>query len=162
MHTHIIRTAVTLCLVVFMMIQPVMVFGAVAPCASTDCMQQSLMCGGCGCCEIEQAGDKCCCCGGSESSESNQAESPKEQRIESVVSEDDRVGTACHCGVSTPPMNHDGQRNLLVRELATRVVLVQYLTVADLKPPTVRPKVISSTTGSRADFSQRILCVWRI
>tara|TARA_R110002111_G_scaffold164073_1_gene230300 strand:- start:122 stop:613 length:492 start_codon:yes stop_codon:yes gene_type:complete len=163
MHIHLTRTVVTLCLVIAMMIQPMLAFGAVAPCMELDCGQECLTCSGCGCCEIKQQGDECCCCSGSHwSAAASTVEASIKPNTEAVASGFDQVLGACHCGVASPPMNHDGQQNELARELALRVVLVQYLTLADLKPPTVRPRGVDSTPGSRADFSQRILCVWRI
>lgn len=166
MTVHTTRTAVTLCLAIAMMVQPMLAFGAVAPCMNADCGQETLTCSGCGCCEIEQAGDKCCCCSGSDTADlKGTSTSPAESndsRIEAAAAELAHIHRVCHCGVSSQPMNHDGQRNELNRELAPRVVLVEHEAFADFHLQWTRPSGVDSRPGSRADFSQRILCVWRI
>jgi hypothetical protein len=156
MNIRVTRIAVTLCLTISMMFQQMLVFAAVAPCVDKGCTQETQTCSGCGCCEIEQLDDQCCCCSGTDSAESNAP------RIAAVATEDNQVHGACNCGVSLPPMNHNGQRNELIRELALRVISVEYVAVADDHPTLSRPKVVDSQSGKRADFSQRILCVWRI
>ncbi|WP_146537235.1 hypothetical protein [Rubripirellula reticaptiva] len=59
-------------------------------------------------------------------------------------------------------MNRTNPRDQLVRELTLRLASLVFVVLEDAHPLPAAPRVIDTTPGSRADFSQRMLCVWRI
>ena len=58
------RTALNLLLIVALAIQPVAACAVTADCSVRCSESDTFMCPGCGCCEVEQANDRCCCCSG--------------------------------------------------------------------------------------------------
>ncbi|TWU46768.1 hypothetical protein Poly59_57410 [Rubripirellula reticaptiva] len=164
MNHRTIRTAVTLCLIVATMIQPMSALAFGGNCADQGC-EQNLMCQGCGCCEVAESSVKCCCCGHSEKEFAPACEEPRESVELPFAAVSRAPETAighCTCGLTVPPMNRTNPRDQLVRELTLRLASLVFVVLEDAHPLPAAPRVIDTTPGSRADFSQRMLCVWRI
>ncbi|WDQ18081.1 hypothetical protein [Rhodopirellula sp. P2] len=156
MSPHFIRIIVTLCLIVAATIQPMSLLAIAAPCGDDVCVVP-LKCEGCGCCDVEHQSDKCCCCSDDES----KAERPKSDSDEFKPGESALAGH-CTCGVSNQPMNRGESRESLVRELSLRIASLDFVELPTETIAVLRPSVVDATPGSRADFGQRFLCVWRI
>ncbi|TWU50655.1 hypothetical protein Poly51_39480 [Rubripirellula tenax] len=157
-----IRIAVTLCLIIATMIQPMSASGGT--CADQE-SEQKLMCQGCGCCEVAQSSEKCSCCSHAASDSVPRCEAPQESGEPAIVSVSTEEKTAisdCTCGLTVPPMNRANPRDQLVRELTLRLAALEFVVLEDDNPLAAAPRAIDARSGSRADFSQRILCVWRI
>ncbi|WP_404307030.1 hypothetical protein [Neorhodopirellula lusitana] len=164
MNHRTIRTAVTLCLIIAAMIQPMSALALGGNCADQGC-EQKLICQGCGCCEVAEPSEKCGCCSHSESESTTECKAPRESDKPAMVAvstaQETTIGR-CTCGLTVPPMNRTNPRDPLVRELTLRLASLEFVVLEDDHPLPAVPRVFDTTPGSRADFSQRILCVWRI
>ncbi|TWU04579.1 hypothetical protein [Stieleria varia] len=163
MNLTIIRIAATACLIVSTTIQPMVALAMLGNCADEVC-EQSQMCLGCGCCEVQSSSDRCCCC------------TPETEPAKQPINDDDQSTqessvvlvaaspevSRCTCGISPPPMDRTTPRDLVVRERSIRLSMLDFVVLDDSPAPVERPRVIDDSFGSRADFSQRVLCVWRI
>ena len=58
------RIALNLSLIVALAIQPVAACAVTADCSVRCSESDTVMCPGCGCCEVEKVNDRCCCCSG--------------------------------------------------------------------------------------------------
>jgi hypothetical protein len=159
-YARTIRTAVTALLIVAMTIQPVSAFAFAGPCPAENAELESV-CAGCGCCDVKEPAQRCDCC----TRESDEkADRGGHQAKSDLVQPEADLSGACHCAIQVPPMNHDGQRHESVRPVIQRVVFETALTVHVVRP--AQPPLVvhgaSHSTGSRSDFSQRFLGVWRI
>lgn len=152
------RIAVTASLFIAMMIQPVSVFALPSRCNSSS-IEQELTCQGCGCCSVEQAGERCCCCSHDVDTDASD-DSAKPEAITSFTTA--QSPSVCHCGVSSPPMIPTDHRSQVLRDLTLRTLLIHWIELIDHAPPLSLALLVDETLGSRADFAQRILCVWRI
>ena len=86
------RIALNLLLIVSLAIQPVAACAFTADCAVRCSGSDTVMCPGCGCCEVEGANDRCCCCSGTAKSSDTEAAKPsccshKESAVEDVFGE---------------------------------------------------------------------------
>ncbi|MDV6033767.1 MAG: hypothetical protein F9B45_27475 [Phycisphaera sp. RhM] len=71
------------------------------------------------------------------------------------------VNRRCTCRISAPPMDRTSTSDSAVRDLSLRLASLEFVLPEDVSP-IVHPRLVDATPGSRADFSQRMLCVWRI
>ena len=161
MNSLSIRIVATACLIVSTTIQPMVALAMPGNCADEVC-EQSQTCPGCGCCAVESAADRCCCCKPEAKPDvENVRQSAKKIEVLTAVGSEPTV-SHCNCGVSTPPMDRTNPREQIVRELVVRLSMLGFV-VLDATPAAVfRCRAIDDSFGSRADFSQRFLCVWRI
>ncbi|MCR9207558.1 MAG: hypothetical protein NXI28_04960 [bacterium] len=161
MNLATIHIAVTACLIVSTTIQPMAALAMSGDCADKVC-EQTQKCPGCGCCEVQSASDRCCCCT-HETKPTEEQEQQPEKSIESPVPAGAHPTVSqCTCGVSTPPMDRTDHREQIVRELVNRLSMLDFVVLDETPLAFDRPQVIDDSFGSRADFSQRFLCVWRI
>ncbi|EMI41345.1 hypothetical protein [Rhodopirellula sp. SWK7] len=164
MNLPTIRIAVILCLVVSMTIQPMSAYAMAGPCSGDVC-EQTQMCSGCGCCEVSHDKERCCCCK-SPSPETVKSDAESQDSVGAVTSTSELNNVAvegrCTCGVSSPPMDRTNPREQVTRQTSPRVASLDFVVLDDEVVPILRPRVIDDAPGSRADFSQRVLCVWRI
>lgn len=162
MNLATIHIAVTACLIVSTTIQPMVALAMSGDCADMVC-EQTQTCPGCGCCEVQSASDRCCCCTHETepSEEQDQQEGDKSVELLVVASSEATV-SRCTCGVSAPPMDRTNHREQIVRELVVRISMLDFVVLDETPLVVDRPQVIDELFGSRADFSQRFLCVWRI
>jgi hypothetical protein len=155
MNSLSIRIAVTASLIVACVIQPLVGVAFGQDCGDTQ-ISQSMLCEGCGCCEIEEAGEQLCCC----SDDPSDADTDRDQAASVMV----QIAGTCNCGVSAPPMDrsNDRQRNAELTKLrAVSKQLVEVLSVAHPQPMSFRSPG-DSDVQYLTHFSQRFLCVWRI
>ena len=176
MHRRITRIALTVCLVVMTTMQPVSALALMGTCSGNVCEQQPT-CGGCGCCDVAQQEQRCCCCpdrgdgvearpaAGHDKLSSTSVGSPRGCPIDLKASREETdfgaVNRRCTCRVSAPPMDRTSTSDSAVRDLSLRLASLEFVLPEDVSP-IIRPRLVDATPGSRADFSQRILCVWRI
>ena len=154
---RMIRTVVTLSLAIATMFQPAAAFAS-SGWSSTDRSNAEQICTGCGCCAVETPGEACCCCHSAED-----ADTTESVDLSTPESSGEAWASACHCGVHVPPMNRDGRRCQTIRVTVTRVVVEVESTDlyrVGLRFPVAR--FANHSSGSRSDFSQRFLGVWRI
>ncbi|KLU02334.1 hypothetical protein RISK_005400 [Rhodopirellula islandica] len=59
-------------------------------------------------------------------------------------------------------MDRTDHREQIVRELVNRLSVLDFVVLDETPLAFDRPQAIDDSFGSRADFSQRFLCVWRI
>ncbi|PAY19772.1 hypothetical protein CKO51_09170 [Rhodopirellula sp. SM50] len=175
MTRRIIRTVLTVCLVVITTMQPVSALALMGTCSGNVC-EQKQTCGGCGCCDVAQQEQRCCCCPDRDAMEGRPAVGHDKLSSKSVGSSRGcsidlhasqaaadhlAVNRRCTCRVSAPPMDRTSTSDSAVRDLSLRLAPLEFVLPEDVSP-IVRPRLVDATPGSRADFSQRILCVWRI
>ena len=161
MNLTTIRIAVTACLIVSTTIRPIAALAMPGNCADKVC-EQSQKCPGCGCCEVQSAADRCCCCT-HETGPTEEQEQRAEKSVEILVEASSQAAVShCTCGVSTPPMDRTNPREQIVRELVVRLSMLDFVVLDETPLAVDRPQAIDDLFGSRADFSQRFLCVWRI
>ena len=155
MNSLSIRIAVTASLIVACVIQPLGGIALGQDCGDTQ-ISQSMLCEGCGCCEIVEAGEHCCCC----LHDSSDADTDRDEAAPVMV----QSAETCNCGVSAPPMDrsNDRQRNSELTKLrAVSKQLVEVLSVAQPQPMSFRSPG-DSDVQYLTHFSQRCLCVWHI
>lgn len=150
-----IRTAVTLSMIVAMMIQPMVATAIGASCGQKDCVE-SLMCQGCGCCEVAKADERCCCCSRPDETPAESQESDADSR------EETSVGGVCLCGLTVPPMDRGSERNADRIEVRQVEFLPLVLPKDDDRSLRDRQWVTTSESILNPRFSQRFLCVWRL
>ncbi|MCS7469841.1 hypothetical protein NZK35_24580 [Stieleria sp. ICT_E10.1] len=177
MNRRIIRTVLTVCLVVLTTMQPVSALVLMGTCSGNVC-EQKQTCGGCGCCEVAQQEQRCCSCpdrgdgmegrlaaGHDKLSSKSVGPPPRGCSIDLKASQDAAdhlaVNRRCTCRVSVPPMDRTSTSDSAVRDLSLRLASLEFVLPEDVSP-IVHSRSVDTTPGSRADFSQRILCVWRI
>lgn len=150
-----IRTAITLALTITMMIQPMVVTAIGASCGQKDCVE-SLICQGCGCCEVAMADDKCCCC-------SRPDESPTEPQESDASSPTlTSINGVCLCGLTVPPMDRGSERTAEPIEVRQVEFLPLVSPKDDDRSLRDRQWVTTSESILNPRFSQLFLCVWRI
>jgi hypothetical protein len=157
MNSLSIRIVVTASLIVACVIQPLVGVAFGQDCGDTQ-ISQSMLCEGCGCCEIEEAGEQLCCC--SHDSSDADTDTDRDEAAPVMV----QIAGTCNCGVSAPPMDrsNDRQRNAELTKLrAVSKQLVEVLSVAQPQPMSFRSPG-DSDVQYLTHFSQRFLCVWRI
>jgi len=182
-NSPLIRTAVNLCLIAAMVIQPMALMAAHGTCAQGQCCQAETVCHSCKCCEVETDGDLCGCCsvaddhaGGCCTAKAKAKSKPDDLfgEISHAVPEppgaSDQSGegeasfSSCMCGVHSVPFAPAPNRAAVphVRDL----VVIAYLDhVATDAGKMIRPKALTShlPIGDLSPhFSQRFLCIWRI
>ncbi len=182
-NSPLIRTAVNLCLIAAIVIQPMAFVAGQGACAQRQCCEAQTVCHACNCCEVKTDGDLCGCCSGNEEDAGSCctkiSERPKHDELfgeisdvvpEPPKSEDedlvqDRVAlSSCMCGIRSEPIAPAPHRVPVpqVREL----VVIAYLDhVASDAGLSIRPDQLSSRLplGDHSPhFSQRFLCIWRI
>ncbi|KAA1258245.1 hypothetical protein LF1_07610 [Rubripirellula obstinata] len=186
-NSPLIRTAVNLCLIAVMVIQPMAFVAARGTCAqggsNGSCCQAKTVCHGCKSCEVETDGDLCGCCSGGKNDAGscctkNADAKPKHDdlfgEISDVVPEPPSADgqsadgesalSSCMCGVHSVPFAPVPNRAAVpqVRDL----VVIAYLDhVATDAGKTIRPKALKSRLpigDLSPHFSQRFLCIWRI
>jgi len=152
---HLTHIAVNLLLIVTLAIQPLAVCMANVVC-SAGCSDASLSCQGCGCCEVERAGDRCCCCSGP-------AEPNQEETLEASCCSSTGVRSICFCACDSQPLSDSAPRRIANENRETlslgsrsldeglrdrRHLLVASEYAVDMPVP--------------LRFSQVILCIWRL
>jgi len=186
-NSPLIRTAVNLCLIAAIVIQPMAIITARGACAQDlqngSYSDANTVCTGCRCCEVDHDGDLCGCCSriepGSDGCCTTMASKPKVDElfgeISDVVPEPPRSGdeklvqdqvalSSCMCGIRSEPLAPAPHRVPVpqVREL----VVIAYLDhVASEAGLSLRPDQLMSRLpiGDHSPhFSQRFLCIWRI
>ncbi len=176
MNRRIIRTALTVCLIVVTTMQPVSALALLGTCSGNVC-EQKQTCGGCGCCDVAQVEQRCCCCSDrGDASESGPAAGDDKLSNDSVglsqlravdpqISHDKNhlrvFERRCTCRVAVPPMDRTSTSDSAIRDLSLRLASLEFVLPEDVSP-IIHPRMVDATPGSRADFSQRMLCVWRI
>ncbi|TWU33657.1 hypothetical protein Q31b_57140 [Novipirellula aureliae] len=161
MYLTTIRIAVTACLIVSTTIQPMASLAMPVNCVDKGC-DQTQKCPGCGCCELQSVDDRCCCCT-AEAQLTEEDEQPTEKNVDVTMAAGSKPAVShCSCGVSTPPMDRTNPREQIVRELAVRLSMLDFVVLDEMPLAVDRLQAIDDSFGSRADFSQRFLCVWRI
>ena len=177
---HLTHIAVNLSLIVALAIQPVAVclanVGGGSGCSETG----TVMCQGCGCCEVDRADDRCCCCGGpAESAEKEEVEasccsekqndhdkkkSSSEQRsVSSMETVDAGVRSICLCEQQSQPLSDSSPR----RTTSENRDLVS-LESTDLDgcgwnfENLVAKGQTESVPAARSHFAQVVLCIWRL
>ena len=166
---RIVRIAVTLSLIVTMMTQPMVIASIAAGCGDSGCGQRTpMVCEGCGCCEVLEAGDSCCCCGDSEQKAKTQSTdcghgSPDDpDAIQSALVK--IIKGVCRCGLSHPPMDRESERQRVSERVEVRDFIITFIQPDDSngRRQFAAPPVSLAATGKIPRFSQRLLCVWRI
>ncbi|QDT05156.1 hypothetical protein K227x_35550 [Rubripirellula lacrimiformis] len=182
-NSPLIRTAVNLCLIAAIVIQPMTLVAAQGTCAQGQCCEAKTVCHACKCCEVKTDGALCGCCSGNEEDAGSCCTNKREQskhddlfgEISDVVPEppkpddedlvQDRVAlSSCMCGIRSEPIAPAPHRVPVpqVREL----VVIAYLDhVASDAGLSIRPDQLVSRLplGDHSPhFSQRFLCIWRI
>ena len=161
MNLATIRIAVTACLIVSTTIQPMAALAMTGNSAGKVC-EQSQKCPGCGRCELQVAADRCCCCTHAAKRTEEQVQQAEKSVEVLVTASSDSTISPCTCGISTPPMDRTNPREQIVRELVVRLSMLDFVVLEATPLAVDRPQAIDESFGSRADFSQRFLCVWRI
>lgn len=164
LNARLARFAFTLSLVIATVIQPAVGASLAGGRPDNACSQQTL-CASCGCCEVEQAGEACGCCASEPSPTARRAAAPchPQQQLSEADAAPHAVGH-CLCGRFAPPMHRENDRSRGTSNSELRAAS----SVLDLLPPLdparpARPMAVVRTDhGFRSDFSQRVLCVWRI
>lgn len=181
---HLTRIAVNLLLIVALAIQPVAVclgnvVGGVAGCSQAG----AFTCQGCGCCQVDDADDRCCCCSGPVEEEVDQATESSccsgshiasEESESSPENVDDGgvtaigpietgVRTICLCNRAPQPLSDSSPRRATSDD---RDSLSVGSTALDANVWDSGP--LLATTHDRANlpvtlhFSQSMLCIWRL
>ena len=185
-NSPLIRTAVNLCLITAMVIQPVAIAFAQGICSQGQCDQTATLCGGCQCCEVESDAERCGCCGGAPDDADDVCgtrtaepeESDSFRKITGVASEssdsDETDGeqradgssavTFCLCGIRSEPIAPTPHR--VPAPQSRDLVLIDCLDDGAIgRGRSIRPYCVASLlpiTSLAPHFSQRFLCVWRI
>ncbi len=184
-NSPLIRTAVNLCLIAAMVIQPMVLASAHASCAQGGsggaCCQGKTVCHSCKCCKVKLDGDLCGCCSGTEDGAGDGCtKKGKTERddlfgeIADVVPEppgavaERAEGKAsissCMCGIRSEPIAPAPHRGPVPQ--GRELVVIAYLDqVASETGMSVRPNDMSSQLpiGDHSPhFAQRFLCIWRI
>lgn len=165
------RFIVSLFLIVATTMQPMSVLAVSTTCsdqvAAARTTSARTTSEGCSCCQVEHQGDEGCCCG-------YEPTEPASERSDQPITSERTPGSVtpamataamvrhCRCNVATPPMNRSDPREPLVRQVVGRIAALDFVLLRDCVPPRARPLVVNQSSGSRDDFSQRFLCVWRI
>jgi hypothetical protein len=161
-----IRTIVTLCLIVATTIQPMTSLAVAKPCGEDDRTQVTKGTG-CRCCNVEQQNEACCCCNDdaaarSVSSDRNSDSQARQSAELKPGSSELIVSRRCTCRISAPPMDRGNARDLASRALPQRLASRDFIAVPRPMKSSAGPRGLDATPGSRDDYCQRFLCVWRI
>lgn len=181
-----IRTAVSICLIAALVIQPMAMVAAQGGCdrgAAGVCCASDAACTGCKCCDVGGEGSLRGCCGDKEAAADGcgtplktrwavddscgeftaALSEPPARDDDALMPESDAV-SACMCGIRSEPAAPLPHRapELLVRSL----VVIAYLDHVDTSgDPSIRPDLVTSRLpigDISPHFSQRVLCIWRI
>jgi hypothetical protein len=146
------RTVPSLMLIVAMTLQPLMVWGcgsSLGISVEASLTDDASCCAGFGCCEGKDGSRGCCC---------RPQASP-----EPPTDGQPNVDMTCQCAVVDPPLSRDLPRaeviRLLIQRISTDRVGGHQGSVDSLVWTVI---LTSDQFGTRADFSQRLFCVWRI
>lgn len=184
-NSPLIRTAVNLCLIAAIVIQPMAIVTAQGTCAQgariTACCEAKTVCTACKNCEVETDGDFCGCCSGGEDNAAScctkMAGKPKVDELFGVISDvvpeppksdneslTQETISSCMCGVHSEPVAPLPQR--VPAPQVRSFVVIAYL---DHAATDTGLAVRSNPATSRLPigelsphFSQRFLCIWRI
>ena len=186
-NSPLIRTAVNLCLIAAIVIQPMAIVAAQGTCAQSSrngsCCEAKTVCIACKCCEVENDGELCGCCSGSKDAAggccTKLAGKPKIDELfgeisdvvpEPPKSEDESLTqkavalSSCMCGVHSEPVAPLPAR--VPAPQSRSFVVIAYLDhVASDTGLAARSNAATSHSpiGDRSPhFSQRFLCIWRI
>ena len=157
-----VRAAVTIGLIVTMMIQPMVVFAAVAK-VDQPARVASSDAPGCGCCEVASSKEACCCCGPREDSAGTSHNESSRGPDNGSDGSCNRSLGACLCGMSFPPMDRGdrgSERNVVRYSTPVDVISDDGYALSDRRGPVRQERIDANIPAPR--FSQRFLCVWRI
>ncbi|MCR9206873.1 MULTISPECIES: hypothetical protein [Rhodopirellula] len=183
----LIRTAVNLCLIAAMVIQPMAFAAARGTCAQGGadgtCCQGETVCHACNNCEVDADGELCGCCSGASADISSCCRKmakatperddlfgeisdvvPAPSSVDNRTVDGDAALSSCMCGVHSVPFAPSPNRGAVPqnRDLVVIAYLDHIVTQIGM---TIRPKVFSSrlpTDDHSPHFAQRFLCIWRI
>ncbi len=178
----LIRTAVNLCLIAAMVIQPMALVAVTGRCAQSQCCEAQTACHGCKCCVLKTEGDLCGCGSGNEEDANSRCtrkfERPNHDatfRDSSDVvcvpqkADEDLVRgrgalSRCMCGIHSEPSTPAPHRDPVpqVRELVEIAYLDHVVKDCGLS---FHPEHLTSRSSfghHSRHFSQRFLSIWLI
>ena len=183
---HITRIAVIPLLIVALAIQPVAVclanVGGGSGCSRTTgtVTTGTVMCQGCGCCEVERAADRCCCCSAESKSYAKEevetsccsskhdpaqrsGSSSEQQSVSSIAPIDAGVRSICLCEQQPQPLSDSSPR----RSTGENRDLVSFELSHIGESRWSADRLIAtgpaeSATAAPSHFAQVMLCIWRL
>ncbi len=185
---HLARIAVNLSLIVALAIQPVAACAVAADCSLKCSASDILLCPGCGCCEVEQANDRCCCCSGTAKVVEEEAAKPsccsRDESADAEVfdassSDLDTLSTACKlsepdeselglqsvclCDQSSQPLNDPSPPRPANESRTGLAIGYAGPVAADFDDQLSRTAALDATGApALAHFTQIVLCIWRL
>lgn len=189
MRFPLVRTTVTLSLIVALAIQPMM-----AQALMPGCGADGFTCEGCGCCEVENATDSCGCCGGGPESlrdtasrdrccehpsgdhgaaeKASRADIRGNQRSSITASAEtenlasaasSRMLQACSCEQQSQPLSDTSSRRTSSESRPTVAVGYTAFDASSLGDPPARSAEHQHAVRSTPQhFAQALLCIWRL
>lgn len=161
-----IHPAVTFALIITMMFQPMLLTPVMAGCVEDVQPAEAPKCVGCGCCEVDAAGERCCCCCRNRdpsSDESVRHRCDNSGETDAAREQDRSVLGVCLCGLTFPPMERGTEHSLERVQIRDRDCPTIVLSIDEDGPSSgwaTAGSMVRAQSSSR--FSQRHLCVWRI
>ncbi len=178
---HLTHIAVTLLLIVSLAVQPLAVCLAGVACASGCSEPPAFSCPGCGCCDVEGAGDRCCCCSGSaqtapaetaepsccsrkhrEPQASDSSRNADEASATSITPVEPGLRSNCLCEQAPPPLSDSSPRQT-TSESRDTLALASDLDDAVLgRERLLAASHYVTSVPPTHRFSQVVLCIWRL
>ena len=181
---HLTRIAVNLSLIVALAIQPLATCAVTAECSVRCSASDTVICPGCGCCEVEDANDQCCCCTGTAEGAAEQSCCSHDEMADADVfgppsadsetpeppcelsdSDDSQssVQSLCLCEQNSQPLSDSSPRRP-VSEIRTSFAIAHIGPVGADRDH--RLSIATARGGTNAieiaHFSQIVLCIWRL
>ncbi len=169
-NSPLIRTAVKLCLIAAMVIQPMALLAAQGTCVQETtaggCCQAQTASHACRCCQSQTAVTHGSCCSGDAVAVGccTKPATDRSQADERFASPDQTTISSCMCGMRSEPIAPSPQPVRVLQ--SSDLVVIGFLDHAAMDAErSFRPDRDTSQLpiGKRSPhFSQRLLCVWRI
>lgn len=177
---HLTHIAVNLSLIVALAIQPVAVCLANVD-GGSDCSETgTVMCQGCGCCEVDRADDRCCCCSSAVEPEAKEEVEPsccsgkhdaadesevstEQESPPSIVPIDAGVRSICLCEQQSQPLSDSSPRRTTSENRDVVSLESPDLDGCGWSSENLIAKGrAESASAARSHFSQVVLCIWRL